>query len=57
MYVKGKFSLTDEFMKRGLSMREAFMLTESVYSCAIEGAKIPTTKEEIDELVKGAKNV
>jgi hypothetical protein len=57
MYVKGKFNLTNEFMKRGLSMREAFMLTEACYSCAIEGNKIPTTKEEIDELVKGAKHV
>lgn len=41
----------DELLKRGLSFEEASMTLESIYSCAIEGASIPKTKDDWDHLV------
>lgn len=44
--------LFSEFVKRGLNYQQAAMLTEAVYSCAIEGGKIPQNSKEIDDLVE-----
>lgn len=52
----GKINYIDEFTKRGLTVRQACMAIEAIYSCAIEGAKKPTTKEELDRLVEMIKN-
>lgn len=40
-----------ELVKRGLSYQEACMMVEAIYSCAIEGIKEPSTKEDYDKLV------
>lgn len=40
-----------ELCSRGLTIAEASMVIESIYSCAIEGAKIPSSKKDWDSLV------
>ena len=41
-----------ELLKRGLTFQEAAMLCEAISSCAIEGVKEPSTKEDYDRLVE-----
>lgn len=42
-------------LARGLTLAEAAMLTEAIYSCAIEGGRIPKTKKDWDRLCEMVK--
>lgn len=41
----------EELLKRGIPFNKCGMIIESIYSCAIEGASIPKTKDDWDSLV------
>lgn len=49
-YTKKGPDVCVELMKRGMSFADACLATEAVYSCAIEGARIPNTPQEFDSL-------
>ena len=46
----------EDLMKRGLTLEEAAILLEAIYSCAIEGAEMPKSEKDLDHLCNLVKN-